>query len=102
MEQTIHSQLFRLGRHNFPSRVRLVVASPRSPMIRIGAPFMTTNRHSTEFQEQALSKVRQRGTRSVQVVASDLNMAVGTSRKWLSKSNRKGEVGKPVSDLPVD
>jgi NAD(P)-dependent dehydrogenase (short-subunit alcohol dehydrogenase family) len=28
-------------------------------MIRIGAPLMTTNRHSIEFQEQALSKVRQ-------------------------------------------
>ena len=63
---------------------------------------MTTNRHSTEFQEQALSKVRQRGARSVQDVANDLNMPVGTLRKWLSKSNRKGEVGKPVSDLPVD
>lgn len=63
---------------------------------------MTTNRHSIEFQEQALSKVRQRGARSVQDVANDLNMPVGTLRKWLSKSNRKGEVGKPVSDLPVD
>ena len=63
---------------------------------------MTRNLHSIEFQEQALSKVRQRGTRSVQDVANDLNMPVGTLRKWLSKSNRKGEVGKPVSDLPVD
>ena len=63
---------------------------------------MTTTRHSIEFQEQALSKVRQRGTRSVQDVANDLNMPVGTLRKWLSKSNRKGEVGKPVSDLPAD
>ena len=63
---------------------------------------MTTNRHSTEFQEQALSKARQRATRSIQDVANDLNMPVGTLRKWLSKSNRKGEVGKPVSDLPVD
>ena len=63
---------------------------------------MTTNRHSIEFQEQALSKVRQRGTRSVQDVANDLNMPVGTLRKWLSKSNRKGKVGKPVSDLSVD
>ena len=63
---------------------------------------MTRNLHSIEFQEQALRKVRQRGTRSVQDVASDLNMAVGPLRKWLSKSNRKGEVGKLVSDLPVD
>ena len=63
---------------------------------------MTRNLHSIEFQEQALSKVRQRGTRSVQDVANDLNMAVGTLRKWISKSNRKSEFGKPVAELPVD
>ena len=63
---------------------------------------MTTNRHSTEFQEQALSKARQRGTRSVQDVANELNMAVGTLRKWISKSNRKHEVGGPAAQLPED
>ena len=63
---------------------------------------MTTNRHSTKFQEQALSKAKQRGTRSVQDVASDLNMAVGTLRKWLSKSNRKHEVDGPAAQLPDD
>ena len=63
---------------------------------------MTRNLHSAEFQEQALSKVRQRGTRSVQDVADDLNMAVGTLRKWLTKSNRKAGVGKPVTELPDD
>ena len=63
---------------------------------------MTRNLHSTEFQEQALSKVRQRGPRSVQDVADDLNMAVGTLRKWLTKSNRKAGVGKPVTQLPDD
>ena len=51
-------------------------------MIRIGALFMTTNRHSTEFQEQALSKARQRGTRSVQDVANDLNMVVSRQTAW--------------------
>jgi len=56
---------------------------------------MRTNRHSIEFQEQALSKVRQRGTRSVQDIANDLNMPVGTLRKWISKSNQKHEVGGP-------
>ena len=71
-------------------------------MIRIEALFMTTNRHSTEFQEQALSKVRQRGTRSVQDVADDLNMSVGTLRKWISKSNRKHEVGGPAAQLLED
>jgi hypothetical protein len=39
---------------------------------------MTKTFHSIEFQEQALIKVRERGTRSVQDVANDLNMNVGT------------------------
>ena len=63
---------------------------------------MTRNLHSIEFREQALSKVRQRGTRSVQDVAIDLNMAVGTLRKWLSKSNRKAEVSQSETQLPDD
>ena len=63
---------------------------------------MTRNLHSIEFQEHALSKVRQRGTRSVQDVATDLNMAVGTLRKWLSKSNRKAEVSQSETQLPDD
>ena len=50
---------------------------------------MTKIFHSVEFQEQALIKVRDRGTRSVQDVANDLKMNVGTLRKWTSKSNRK-------------
>ena len=63
---------------------------------------MTRNLHSTEFQKQALSKARQRGTRSVQDVADELNMPVGTLRKWISKSNRKHEVGGPAAQLPDD
>ena len=43
---------------------------------------MNRNNHSTEFREQALSKVRQRGARSVRVVAEELNMSAGTLRKW--------------------
>lgn len=50
---------------------------------------MTRILHSTQFQEQALIKARERGTRSVQDVANDLNMSVGTLRKWISKSNQK-------------
>ena len=42
---------------------------------------MSRNLHSIEFQEQALIKVRDRGTRSVLDVANDLHMAVGTLRK---------------------
>ena len=64
---------------------------------------MSRNLHSIEFQEQALIKVRDRGTRSVLDVANDLHMAVGTLRKWIGKSNqKKGEVSEPVVQLPDD
>ena len=63
---------------------------------------MTKIFHSIEFQEQALIKVRERGTRSVQDVANDLNMNVGTLRKWTSKSNRKVVSGEPGARLPDD
>jgi hypothetical protein len=63
---------------------------------------MTKIFHSIEFQEQALIKVRERGTRSVQDVANDLNMNVGTLRKWTSKSNRKVAASAPRALLPDD
>ena len=63
---------------------------------------MTRNQHLIEFQEQALSKVRQRDTRSVQAVLNELNMTVGTLRKWISKSNPKDEVNKPERQPPDD
>ena len=64
---------------------------------------MSRNLHSLEFQEQALLKVRGRGTRSVQDVANDLQMSVGTLRKWIGKSNRaKVQTGEPVDKLPDD
>lgn len=63
---------------------------------------MTKNQYSIEFQEQALSKARQRGARSVKDVANDLNMAVGTLRKWIGKSNRKDGVSKSGTQLPED
>ena len=64
---------------------------------------MSRNLHTIEFREQALIKVRERGTRSVQEVANDLHMAVGTLRKWLSKSNQaRSEVSELAVRLPDD
>ena len=64
---------------------------------------MSRNLYSIEFQEQALIKVRERGTRSVLDVAVDLHMSVGTLRKWISKSNQtKGEVVDPAAKLRDD
>ena len=63
---------------------------------------MTRNRHSLEFREQALSKVRQRGARSVQDIANDLNMSGGTLRKWIGQTNKLSSVSVPEAELPTD
>ena len=64
---------------------------------------MSRNLHSIEFRDQALLKVRERGKRSVQDIATDLQMSVGTLRKWIGKSNKgKGEVNARTVPLPDD
>lgn len=64
---------------------------------------MSRNLHSTEFQEQALTKVRERGTRTVHDAANDLHMSAGTLRKWTSNSNQaKGEMSNLGVKLPED
>ena len=64
---------------------------------------MSRNLHSIEFQEQALVKVRDRGTRSVLDVAADLHMSVGTLRKWIGKSRQaKADASEPAATLPGD
>jgi transposase-like protein len=40
-------------------------------------------RHTPDFREQALSKARQRGSRTLDEVATELNMSVGTLKGWL-------------------
>ena len=62
---------------------------------------MNRNQHSNEFREQALSKVRQRGTRSVRDVADELNMSAGTLRKWWAGSNRSTVEPAPAAELPI-
>ena len=61
---------------------------------------MNRNQHSAEFREQALSKVRHRGTRSVRDVADELNMSTGTLRKWWGRSNRVDPAAAPRAELP--
>ena len=61
---------------------------------------MIRNQHSAEFREQALSKVRQRGTRSVRDIAVELNMSAGTLRKWWGRSNRAVVESTPTTELP--
>jgi transposase-like protein len=61
---------------------------------------MNRNQHSDEFQAQALSKVRQRGARSVREIAEELNMSAGTLRKWWARSNRTAVETAPEAELP--
>lgn len=49
-------------------------------------------RRTPEFKEQALSKARQRGSRTLEEVATGLNMPVHTLKGWL-KESRKGNAG---------
>lgn len=41
--------------------------------------------YAPEFKEQALSKVRQRGSRTQAAVAEELNIALGTLKGWLKQ-----------------
>ncbi len=50
----------------------------------------TKQTYSVEFKEQALSKVLQRGSRSVGSVADELNMNALTLRKWMRGSAAAG------------
>jgi transposase-like protein len=44
--------------------------------------------HSIEFKEQALFKARQRGSRTLESIANELNMSVGTLKNWLKVRNK--------------
>lgn len=49
---------------------------------------MQINQQSTEFKEQALSKTRQRGTRTLEWVATELNLSLGTLKTWIKMARR--------------
>ena len=60
---------------------------------------MQSTRHSQEFKAQALSKARQRGSRTLDQVAAELNMSAGTLKGWLKALRKRGaeEVSMPSS-----
>ncbi len=61
---------------------------------------MQRTQYTAEFKEQALSKARQRGTRTLNEVAAELNMSVGTLKNWLKmRSNSRPQTVMP-SSLP--
>jgi hypothetical protein len=63
---------------------------------------MQKNQHSPEFIEQALSKVRTRGTRALESVATELNMPLGTLKSWLKRSRSVGAGLPHAPTLPGD
>ena len=67
---------------------------------------MPRNQHTAEFQEQALNKVRARGKRTLESVAAELNMPLGTLKVWLKRSGLEGaalpNVAPHAATLPGD
>ena len=63
---------------------------------------MQRNQHSPEFIEQALSKARTRGTRTLAAVAAELNMSLGTLKGWLKRSGPAGAGLPHAATLPGD
>jgi transposase-like protein len=57
-------------------------------------------RRAPDFKEQALSKARQRGSRTLDEVAAELNMPLGTLKGWLqTPTKRSVDIAVP-SSLP--
>ena len=57
-------------------------------------------RRTPDFKEQALSKARQRGERTLDDVATELNMPLGTLKGWLKTPSRHGAHIAMPSSLP--
>ena len=53
-----------------------------------------------EFCEQALSKARQRGVRTLASVADELSLPLGTVKAWLKASNKRAAGSAGATGLP--
>ena len=65
---------------------------------------MTRKHHSpyaAEFKEQALTKARQRGKRTLESVANELSMSLGTLKQWLKVPSKKNRSIQAVEPLPL-
>ena len=63
---------------------------------------MPRNRHSPEFRDQALSKVADRGDRTLEAMASELNVSLGTLKGWLKRPRVAGAGNAGALELPSD
>lgn len=61
---------------------------------------MQRNTYSTEFKEQALLKARHRGPRTLDDVALELHVTLGTLKGWLKTTAKDGASLAHAQDLP--
>jgi len=71
-----------------PPWVRIVVASNQLRIIRTKATPMKRKTYSLEFKEQALRKALDRGQRTLQDVADEINLSLGTLKNWLKEYDK--------------
>ena len=69
-------------------------------MIRAGATKHAKKSYTSEFREQALSKARQRGSRTLKAVSNELNVSLGSLKGWLKASNHKAADSATLASLP--
>jgi len=59
-------------------------------------------RYSEEFKQQALSKVLQRGDKSIQSIADELTISVFTLKGWLKQTRSKSTTNTMKQQRPKD
>lgn len=57
--------------------------------------------YTPEFKEQAISKALQRGDKSLQTIADELNISVSTLNEWLRKATDT-MIDTPTEKRPID
>jgi transposase-like protein len=63
---------------------------------------MQRNQHSQEFREQALAKARERGNSTLEAVAKEINVSLGTLKGWLKRPRVAGAGNAGALELPSD
>ncbi|MCW2311497.1 transposase [Rhodoferax antarcticus] len=56
---------------------------------------MKRKTYPAEFKEQALSKARQRGAKTLPDIADELNLSLGTLKNWLKESGKARSLNLP-------
>ena len=58
---------------------------------------MKRNNYSAEFKEQALRKAHERGDKTLQTIANELNLSLGTLKNWLKQSGKSHTLALPTN-----